>query len=82
MILISQKDDDNYSFTPSVGMAWVKSTDFTEYDLNPNKGPVDVVKFKAVYGLEVGKDAHIGRLSLTARYVDRLYWGVNMRVFF
>lgn len=82
MILISQKDDNNYSFTPSIGAAWVKSTDFTEYDLNPNKGPVEVVKFKAVYGLELGKDAHIARISLTVRYVDRLYWGVNMRVFF
>jgi hypothetical protein len=82
MILVSQNDDNNYSFTPSVGMAWLKSTDFTEYDLNPNKGPVDVIKFKAVYALEIGKDAHIGRISLTARYVDRLYWGVNMRVFF
>ena len=80
MILISNNDDDNYLITPSIGAAWLKSTDFTEYDINPNKGPVSIQKFKPVYALELGKDAYKGRLSLTAQYSDKMYWGVNMRV--
>ncbi|MFZ4769019.1 MAG: hypothetical protein ACOYLO_02480 [Ferruginibacter sp.] len=82
MFNISNMVTDNYSFTPSIGAAWVKRTDFTEYDLKSSMGPVSINKFMPAYGLEIGKDAYNGRISLVAKYIDKMYCGVNMRVFF
>lgn len=83
MINITNKDEDNYSITPLIGLGWSKYQDFSQYDLDDKAAIIDVNKFSGVYGLEIGKDAHVGRISLMGRYCgSKMYYGVTMRVFF
>ena len=76
-INLSNEDVDNYSFTPSIGAAVVKSRTWDA------KAAVTVhQKIKLMYGGEVGKDAFMGRVFIQANYSDALYYGIGMKVFF
>lgn len=82
MILLSDKDEDNYSITPILGGAWLKGKDFSKYDADPLGAILETNKFNGVYGLELSKDAYMGRLSLVAKHIGGMYYGVSVRVFF
>lgn len=69
---------DNFNFTPVVGAALLKIRTWTFNDA--------VIVYKAIkpiYGVELGKDAHIGRGFITATFVGKsAYYGLGMKVFF
>ena len=74
---ITNDEEDNYSFTPSIGAALVKSR------MWDSKAVMTVYEqIKLVYGAELGKDAFMGRVFIHANYSDALYYGVGMKVFF
>ncbi|MBC7417506.1 MAG: hypothetical protein H7325_05060 [Pedobacter sp.] len=76
-INLTNDDADNYSFTPSIGAALVKSR---KWD---SKAVMTVYEqIKLVYGAELGKDAYMGRVFIHANYSDALYYGLGMKVFF
>lgn len=79
-LLITHYDDDNYSITPSIGFADV--TKKVEALKDKASDLVSVTGFKPFYGLELGKDAYMGRISLVTNYSGALFYGVKMRVFF
>lgn len=79
MILLSNNDADNFSITPSVGYAYLKSKDFTLYD-RENK-IITVEALKPVLGVEIGKDWWMGRVSVNYTYCNANYLGVSMRCF-
>ena len=80
MINLTGNDEDNFTVTPSIGYAHLKSKDFTQY--NSEDKITNVELFKAVYGLEVGKDWFMGRASITYSYSDKSYLGATIRFFF
>lgn len=75
-----QFDVGEYLLTPTVGGAYLKYTNLTEYD----KGGlmIQVEKAAPVFGLEFGKDIHMGRISLTSKYCLGMYYGLSIRGFF
>lgn len=76
-INLTNDDADNYSFTPSIGAALVKSRSWNA------KAAVAVNnKIKPMYGAELAKDAFMGRVFIHANYSDALYYGLGMKVFF
>ena len=80
MINITGNEEDNFTVTPSIGYAHLKRKDFTRY--NSEDKITNVELFKAVYGLEVGKDWFMGRASITYSYSDKSYVGATIRFFF
>jgi len=38
-------------------------------------------EFKGIYTAEFGKDMHTGRLSITATYVGKVYYGISIKCF-
>jgi hypothetical protein len=82
MFLLSNHDEDNYSFTLQAGPAWVKYSDFSKYDASEYGAVIAISEAKPLVGLEIGKDAYMGRISLTASYCGKFYYGASMRIFF
>ena len=79
--MLTEFNEDNYLITPFIGGALQKYDDFTLYDTNPVYGPVSVTKFRGVYGLELGRNLHNGRISIMSKYYDKIYYGIIMRAF-
>jgi hypothetical protein len=80
-ILITHDEIDNISLTPSVGGAWIKRMDLTEYE----KGGqiVYISKPGITAALELGKDIHDGRLSIHSRYIDQMItFGASIKFYF
>ena len=74
---LTNDDVDNYSFTPSIGAAVIRSRTWDA------KAAVTVHQnIKPMYGAELGKDAFMGRVFIQANYSDALYCGIGMKVFF
>lgn len=74
---LSHKDEDNFVLTPLVGIGFLK------YGVVNKENTIIVNQsIKAVYGLEIGKDAYMGRISAFVRYVDKWYYGLSMIIFF
>lgn len=67
-ILLSHKEEDNYSLTPAIGYAMVK---YKTLEYAP----------AAHYSLELGKDAHLGRFFLGASYSKQLYFSLGIKAF-
>ena len=76
-INLTNDEKDNYTLTPSVGAALIKSRTWNKMDAVTVHSNI-----KPMYGLELGKDAFMGRVFLQANYMDGLYYGVGMKVFF
>jgi hypothetical protein len=68
---------DDFSVTPSIGIAYTKLTSFDNKD-----NRIDVNKTTPIYKIEVGKDAYMGRVIGTINYTDRFYFGIGIRAFF
>ena len=68
-----------YSVTPSIGVASYTAKDFSEWD----KGgyPIDIKKILPKYGIEVGKDAGLGRVVLSGYYCNQFFIGIGIRGF-
>ncbi len=70
---------DVYNITPTIGGAYLKSKDFSEYDQG---GQIkEIEKVKLIYGLEAGKDINNGRLFIESRYCDRFYYSAGVKFF-
>lgn len=74
---LSKKEQDNYVITPLVGIGFLKSG-----VIGKDNALIPVNSIKPVYGIEIGKDAHMGRISAFVRYIDKIYYGLSMRIFF
>ncbi len=76
-LLLSHKEEDNFSLTPSVGygISALRTYDAKNYLVSKTKTN------KAFYGAELGKDWYMGRLSLHANYCGMLYYGVGIKVY-
>lgn len=70
-------DADNYSFTPSIGAALLRSRTWGAKDAMTVHQNI-----KPMYGAELAKDAFMGRVYIQANYSDALYYGIGMKVFF
>ena len=72
------KFGDNFNFTPIIGAALLKIRTW-----NYNDAVVVYKVIKPMYGIELGKDAHIGQGFITAKFIDKtIYYGLGMKVFF
>jgi len=82
--LLTQREEDNYSFTISAGAAFTSVKDFTAYNADPTgqTGIATVTSTSIIYGLQVGKDAYLGRVFISANYCKGMYYGLGMRIFF
>lgn len=82
-ILITKKEQDNYSLTPSIGYGYLRKKDFTKYDMDRlGHTPIENVElFAPVYSLEFGKDAYLGRAFLSASYCKELYFSIGIKMF-
>ena len=82
-ILLSSNEIDNFSITPSVGYAYLRSKDFSLYNTSPTLDKILVIEeFKPMYNVEIGKDWHMGRLSFTYTYCNRSCYGLTIKCFF
>jgi len=79
-ILLSNKEDDNYSITPAIGFASYRMKDFTKYDQGSDE-IIQVSEFKPIYGIEVGKDSYMGRVFISASYCKSAWFGIGVKVF-
>ena len=82
-ILLSHNEQDNYSITPSLGYANCRYQDFEAYNADPTgrTGITQVNEFKPIYGIEIGKDSHLGRVYLSANYCGAAYFGAGIKMF-
>ena len=79
-ILLTNYDEDNYSITPSVGIAHYKVKDFKDFD---NGGDIiEIAEVKPLFNLELSKDAYMGRMFLSATFCKTVYYSIGMKVFF
>ena len=76
-ILLTQNDEDNFSLTPTIGAAHSSVQTFTIDD----KYISTVKGIKPIYGLEFGKDWHMGKLFVSANYCGRAYYGIGIKAF-
>lgn len=75
-ILLSHKDEDNFSITPTIGPAFYSKEVFdANYNGKTEKG------FKPIFGLELGKDWYDGRLFILANRCDKFYYGIGIKYF-
>ncbi|MEO7535860.1 MAG: hypothetical protein ABIU30_18510 [Ferruginibacter sp.] len=81
--LLSNKDEDNYSLTTSLGIASHTIKDFTKYNADETgASPIITVNtIRIIYGLEIGKDSYLGRFYVAANYCHGFYYGVGIRIF-
>ena len=74
---LTNDDKDNYSLTPFVGAALLRSRTWDAKDAMTVHQNI-----KPMYGAELAKDAFMGRVFINANYSDALYYGIGMKVFF
>ena len=81
-ILLSNKENNNFNLTPSIGYAAYSVKDLTEFYKDEAAGEIIQLKAtKAIYSLELGKDWHLGRVYVNANYCDKAFFGIGMRAF-
>lgn len=74
-ILLTHDDEDNYSITPSAGIASVS------YKVIDKDVVTKVSKITAIYGIEIGKDAYLGRVFIAANYAQQFYFSIGIKAF-
>lgn len=74
---LTNDDKDNYTLTPSIGAALVKSRTWDIKDVMTVHSNI-----KPILGVEIGKDAFMGRVFIQANYINSMYYGMGMKVFF
>ena len=86
---LSNYEMDNYTITPSVGLAnstykeiVLKGTYSQDYDRVLSYDSFKKIsKINSYFSVELGKDAYLGRAFIKGTYTDRLYYGLGMRIF-
>ncbi len=66
---------EDYTITPLIGGAKVR------YKVYDDHGYTQVNKFSPIISLEAGKDSHMGRFVIYARYSDRIFFGGGLRFY-
>lgn len=79
-MVLSPDEINNYSLTTSIGYAFYSAKDFSNYEKDYG-AVIQVKKTKPWFGLELGKDSHLGRLYLCANYCSNTFYGAGLRVF-
>ena len=79
-ILLSNYEEDNFSVTPFIGGASLKYKDFSEYNYPPYK-IISISEIKPMYGIELGKDWHVGRLFVSANHCGSISYTVGIKTF-
>ena len=75
-LLLTNNYEDNYSITPALGFATMSYSTFdSRYNETKHKDGT------AIYSLELGKDAYIGRFFVKTVYSKKLFAEIGMRVF-
>ncbi len=81
-ILLSNKEKDNFSITPTIGYASYSVKDFSSFYKDEVDGEIKQVNaVKPIYTLELGKDWYLGRVYINANYCDKPFFGIGMRAF-
>ncbi len=81
-ILLTQHEEDNFTFTPSLGYANYTMKDLSNDQKKGSTGAIkDVKGIKAIIGFELGKDWYLGRLFINANYCGKAFYGVGIRAF-
>ena len=75
-ILLTHNDEDNYSITPAIGYAECR---YSRFDNNLKETKMRTTN--ALYSVEIGKDAYMGRFYLKGLYCKKAFVEVGMRVF-
>ena len=75
--ILGDKEEDNFSLTPTIGIAHSSVQVFDVNDV-----PTTIISVRPIYGLEFGKDWHIGRLFVSANYCQKFYYGIGIKAFF
>lgn len=85
-MLLTFNEEDNYSFTPSVGYGYLAWKEYQ--DVSPSENPqliydkvVSMQEFKPLIGLELAKDSYMGRYGLTVAWCGLFYFGITLRMF-
>jgi hypothetical protein len=79
-LLLSHKEEDNYTITASFGFANYRVKDFTKYDAGSDD-ITQVNELHPMYGLEVGKDSYMGRVFISASYCKGMTYGIGIKMF-
>ena len=74
-LLLTHNEFDNYSLTPSLGIASLK---YSVFDEKYNRTYIH--ETKALYSIELGKDAYLGRVFIKNWYCKQNYLEIGMRV--
>jgi len=82
-ILLSNAPADNFSITPSIGIANYRVQDFTKYNADPlGLAAIEQVsKIMPMYSIELGKDSYLGRYFISAGYCGAMYYGIGLKIF-
>lgn len=75
--ILDNEDQDNFSLTPTIGIA---HSSVQVFDTRDN--PITIVSVRPIYGMEFGKDWHMGRLFVSANYCQKFYYGIGIKAFF
>ena len=78
-ILITRNEEDNFSITPFVGFGSLNRKDFSKYDATDKI--IEVSEIKTMYGLEIGKDFHAGRIFLSANKCGIMSFTFGLKTF-
>ena len=89
MLNITNEEEDNFTITPAIGLSVLNKIEVVAANTFSEKYgqyfPYEMFKnaneIKAYYSLEVGKDAHMGRVFIKTVYVDKVYCSLGMRLF-
>lgn len=75
-ILLSHKEEDNFTITPQIGLASYQVNKYTK------EGKEHINSTNTIYTLEIGKDWFNGRLFISSTYCNNLiYFSLGMKAF-
>ena len=75
-----QIDLNDFSVTPSIGIADYKVKDFSDWDKGGSV--ISINKTLPIFSVEAGKDMNIGRLFISANYCQNIFFGIGIKGFF
>ena len=81
-VLLTQKEMDNWSVTPSIGVGNYRLKDFTAYDADPTgiTGIKQISKYKPVYGVNLSRDSYLGQGFVSVDYCNKaMFYGIGIR---
>ena len=89
MLNITNEEEDNFTITPAIGLSVLNKIEVVPANTFSEKYgqyfPYEMFKssnsIKPYYSLEVGKDAHLGRVFIKTVHCGKIYPSFGMRLF-